>query len=98
MLCTKLNHNVSLIATLRIPQTRAQVGEIWHNVIPADKWESRRLLFQQHHPGTIAQFVTSTWERWFHVALAAVVLSLVDVGYSWEEVDRAFLEAWSRLS
>src|SRR6266487_1901078 len=88
----------SLIATLQIPQTHSQVDEIWHNVVPADKWESRRLLFHQHHPDTIAQFVTRTWERWFHVALAAVVLSLVDVEYTWEEVDRAFLEAWSKLS
>ncbi len=83
----------SLIATKQILKTHSQVEEIWHNVIPADKWESRRLLFYPHHPDAIAQFVVSTWERWFHVALAAVVLSLLDVGYTWEEVDTAFLKA-----
>lgn len=88
----------SLIATRQISKTHSQVEEIWHSVIPADKWESRRLLYYPHHPDTIAQFVVSTWERWFHVALAAVVLSLLDVGYTWEEVDTAFLKAQSKLS
>jgi hypothetical protein len=88
----------SLIATRHILETHSQVEEIWRNVVPADKWENRRLQFFPHHPDTIAQFVVSTWERWFHVALAAVVLSLLDVGYTWEEVDMAFLEARSKLS
>ncbi len=85
----------SLIATLRIQETRAQVERIWHRVVPQDKWESRGLLFYQHHPDVIAQFVVSTWDRWFSVALTAVILSLEDEGYSSEEVDSAFLKAWS---
>lgn len=86
----------SLIATRRIPETHARVDEIWHNVVPADKWESHGLLFCAHNPETIARFVIRTWGQWFHVALAAVVLSLLDMGYSWEEVDAAFAQARSQ--
>lgn len=86
----------SLIATKRIPETHAQVDEIWHNIIPADKWESRGLLFCTHNPESVAQFALKTWGKWFHLALAAIVLSLLDVGYTWKEVDTAFANARSR--
>jgi hypothetical protein len=88
----------SLIATIRIQEVRSQVEEIWHSVIPADKWESRQLLYYPHRPDTIAQFVVSTWDRWFPLALGAVVLSLLDVGYTWKDVTMAFSEAWSKVS
>jgi hypothetical protein len=85
----------SLIGTRRIPETHTRLDAIWHNIVPADKWESNGLLFCPHTPQNIARFVTSTWGQWFPVALAAVVLSLLDVGYTWEEVDTAFAQARS---
>ncbi|HEY1353763.1 MAG TPA: hypothetical protein VGF67_29490 [Ktedonobacteraceae bacterium] len=83
----------SLIGTRRIRETHTHLDAIWHNIVPADKWESNSLLFCPHTPQNIARFVASTWGQWFPVALAAVVLSLLDVGYTWEEVDTAFVRA-----
>jgi DNA-binding XRE family transcriptional regulator len=88
----------SLISTIQIQRTRAEIEDLWRFAIPSDKWESRRLLFYPHHPDSIAQFAVSTWDRWFNVALAAVVLSLLDIGYSKEQIDTAFLHVESRLS
>ena len=68
---------------------------MWRFAIPSDKWESQRLLFYPHNPDSIAQFTVSTWDRWFNVALAAVILSLLDVGYSDKQIDAAFSRARS---
>ena len=86
----------SLIATTRIPQTRTEVKERWRFAVPCDKWENRQLLFYPHTPDAIAQFTLSTWDRWFNVALAAVVLSLLDGGYTKEQIDAAFSQARSK--
>ncbi len=88
----------SLISTIQIQQTREEVEGIWRFAGPCDKWESRRLLFYPHNPDSIAQFTVSTWDRWFNVALAAVVLSLLDAGYSQKHIDTAFSHARSKVS
>jgi transcriptional regulator with XRE-family HTH domain len=86
----------SLIATIRIQQTRTEIEERWRFAVPCDKWENRQLLFYPHTPDAIAQFTLSTWNRWFNVALAAVILSLLDGGYAKEQIDAAFSQARSR--
>ncbi len=86
----------SLISTVQIQETRAEVERIRHLATSVDKWESRHLLFYPHNPDSIAQFAFSTWDRWFNVALAAAVLSLLDAGYSQTQVDMAFSRARSR--
>jgi len=86
----------SLIATIRIQQTRTEIEERWRFAVPCDKWENRQLLFYPHTPDAIAQFTLSTWNRWFNVALAAVILSLLDRGYAKEQIDAAFSQARSR--
>ena len=88
----------SLIATIQIQQTRTEVEELRRFAVPSDKWENRRLLFYPHNPDSIAQFTVSTWDRWFHVALAAVILSLSDAGYPKKQIAASFSHARSALS
>ncbi len=88
----------SLLSTIQISETRAEIEELRQFTVPTDKWENHRLLFYPHTPDSIAQFTVSTWDRWFNIALAAVILSLSDVGYPKKQIDEAFLNARSKLS
>ena len=88
----------SLISTIQIPQTRAEIEELWRFAIPSDKWENRQLLFYPHNPDSIAQLTVSTWHRWFNIALAAVIFSLLDAKYTKEQIHTAFLSARKKLS
>ena len=88
----------SLISTIQIQQTRAEIEELWRFAIPSDKWENRQLLFYPHNPDSIAQLTVSTWHRWFNIALAAVIFSLLDAKYTKEQINTAFLSARKKLS
>nr|MDQ2716629.1 hypothetical protein [Chloroflexota bacterium] len=88
----------SLISTIRIQQTRAEIEEIWSLGVPSDKWEHRRLLFSLHNPDALAQLTVSTWNQWFNVALTAIISSLLDVGYTQTQINEAFSRAQSTSS
>lgn len=83
----------SLFGAHRLTCTRAEVLNLRSFGIPKDKWESSRLLFVPFDPKSIAAFALKHWAQWSHIGLAAVVLSLWQMGYSLGEIDDTFARA-----
>jgi hypothetical protein len=80
----------SLIGTLRLQQTGAELEQLRQKGIPKDKWESHQFYFVPFELEQVAHFVMEHWEQWFSIGLAAVVMSLLDAGYASREIDAAF--------
>lgn len=82
----------SLIGWSRVSQSYAEV-EAAH-ALAKDRWESN-LVPVEFNPNSVATYVLTNWKRWFPIGLAAVVLSLLQAGYTKQDVDDAFMQAQS---
>jgi transcriptional regulator with XRE-family HTH domain len=80
----------SLIGTIWLHQTGAEIERLRQMGIPKDKWESRQFNFVPFDLESVANFVVDHWDHWFSIGLAAVVMSLLDAGYESSEIDAAF--------
>jgi hypothetical protein len=80
----------SLIGTLQLQQTGAEIEQLRQKGIPKDKWESHQFYLVPFELEQVATFVMEHWEQWFSIGLAAVVMSLLDAGYISSEIDAAF--------
>lgn len=82
-----------LIGWSRIKETKAEV-ESKHSIAEAkDKWENDKLYFIPCNPKAIAEFINNTIDNWYDIGLACVVLSLFQMGFSHNEIEKAFLKA-----
>lgn len=83
----------SLFGAQRLQLTRDEIMRLRNFGIPKDKWESSHLIFVPYEPEQLAAFVVETWDRWLHIGLAAVILSLWHMGHSLDDIDAAFARA-----
>lgn len=83
----------SLLGAHRLAYTKDEVLKLRSFGVPKDKWESSRLHFVPYDPDAVAQFAIVHQEQWVHIGLAAVVLSLWQMGHSLGEIDSAFARA-----
>jgi hypothetical protein len=83
----------SLIGWCQIEEKKADIENLYSLAVPKDKWENQTLFFVPCNPKAIAKFVIGNRDSWSPIGLAAVVLSLFQMGYDKIEIEKAFLQA-----
>lgn len=83
----------ALMGTIFLKESAQEIVTLRQKGTPKDKWESRQFIFVPYDLKSVARFTVKHWNDWFPTGLAAVVMSLLDAGYSAKEIDDAFAQA-----
>ncbi len=82
----------SLIGYSKVKEARLDVARIRTQNVK-DKWENIGLVFVPCDPESISDYVVKNRERFFHIGMASVVLSLFQLKYPRERIEKAFRDA-----
>jgi transcriptional regulator with XRE-family HTH domain len=80
----------SLFGWSRIKETKSQIEMLRTFAVAQDKWENHTLHFLLCNPASVAQFLVTHLPRWSDTGLASLIFSLMQEGYSIDEISKAF--------